>query len=316
MRPVHRDLLRSRRGDRRRAARLARRGWRPLHRDLEPGVHAVRPRARRHAESAAGAMRGYRHGSGAPRRRVAARALQLRDRPVRAPDPRGGRAHRHERSDEQVAAGDRRPHPRLRVPDRRRRAALERGPRLRAAPDHPPRPAAWLDARRARRLLLEDGAAAGRGNGRGLSRVAGKAGVRRGRAAHRGAALRRDAGTRHAPVRRGRYEVGQDHPGRRRVPPVRHLRLPGRPYRRHCTRAWARGGHGRLRAGHERTARARPRRRPLRGQGPDAGRARQPAQAHGVPRLRGVAQLRQQGARHRAWRQAGRSDWARARRDC
>ena len=43
--------------------------------------------------------------------------------------------------------GDRRPHPRLLVPDRRRRHPGQRGPRLRAAPDHPPRDPARLSAR-------------------------------------------------------------------------------------------------------------------------------------------------------------------------
>ena len=44
---------------------------------------------------------------------------------------------------------DRRPHPRLRVPDRRRRDPRQRGPRLRAAPDHPPRDPPRLQARAA-----------------------------------------------------------------------------------------------------------------------------------------------------------------------
>ena len=61
---------------------------------------------------------------------------------------RGREAHRHDRPRQQVAARDRRPHPRLLVPDRRRRAAVERRPRLRAAPDHPPRAAPRLDAGR------------------------------------------------------------------------------------------------------------------------------------------------------------------------
>ena len=45
--PCTRDLLRPRPGHRRRPARLARAGRRPLHRDLEPRVHAVQPRRRR-----------------------------------------------------------------------------------------------------------------------------------------------------------------------------------------------------------------------------------------------------------------------------
>ena len=70
---------------------------------------------------------------------------------------KAARAHRHRRPREQVAARDRRPHPRLLLPDRRRRAAVQRRPRLRAAPDHPPRPAPRLDAGRARAVLPQDG---------------------------------------------------------------------------------------------------------------------------------------------------------------
>ena len=54
-----------------------------------------------------------------------------------------------ERPGQQVAARHRRPHPRVQLPDRRRRAALERRSRLRAAPDHPPRGPPCLEARRA-----------------------------------------------------------------------------------------------------------------------------------------------------------------------
>ena len=49
-----------------------------------------------------------------------------------------------------VAQGDRRPSARDLVPDRRRRAALQRGPRLRAAPHHAPRDAPCAHPRRAR----------------------------------------------------------------------------------------------------------------------------------------------------------------------
>jgi hypothetical protein len=62
------------------------RGRRPLHRDLEQRVHAVRPPGRRHAAAAAGALRRHRHGPGARLGGAAARAQQLRDRPVPAPD--------------------------------------------------------------------------------------------------------------------------------------------------------------------------------------------------------------------------------------
>ena len=81
----------------RRPAGLAGRGRRPLGRDLEPGVHAVRPLGRRQADAAAEALGRYRHGPRAHRGRDAGRALELRDRSVPEPDPRGGGARRHAR---------------------------------------------------------------------------------------------------------------------------------------------------------------------------------------------------------------------------
>ena len=53
--------------------------------------------------------------------------------------------------------GHRRPHPRLRVPDRRRRDSRQRGPRLRAAPDHPPRDPPRLPARPEAAVLPQAG---------------------------------------------------------------------------------------------------------------------------------------------------------------
>ena len=49
----------------RRAARQPGRGRRPLHRDLEPGVHAVRAGRPRHARRPAAALDRHRHGAGA-----------------------------------------------------------------------------------------------------------------------------------------------------------------------------------------------------------------------------------------------------------
>ena len=96
LRPVLGDPLRPRPGRLGRAAGLARRGRRPLHRDLEPGVHAVQPRRAGHAHAAAEALRRHRHGPRAPRGRAAARALELRDRPVRRADRGRGARDRHE----------------------------------------------------------------------------------------------------------------------------------------------------------------------------------------------------------------------------
>ena len=68
-----------------------------------------------------------------------------------------------------VASRDRRPSARVVVPDRRRRAALERRPRLCAAPHHAPRHAPCRAARRERAADVEARAGAGARDGAGLS---------------------------------------------------------------------------------------------------------------------------------------------------
>ena len=67
------NLLRPWRQDLGRSAGLARAGRRPLHRDLESRVHAVRAARGRRAQSAAETLDRYRRGAGA-RRRGACRA--------------------------------------------------------------------------------------------------------------------------------------------------------------------------------------------------------------------------------------------------
>ncbi len=94
------------------------RGRRPLHRDLEQRLHAVQPRRRGRDAPAAQAERRHRHGPRAAVRGAAARALELRDRPVREParrrQARGRRGRRRRlRQGLALAQGDRRPHPRL-----------------------------------------------------------------------------------------------------------------------------------------------------------------------------------------------------------
>ena len=59
--------------------------------------------------------------------------------------------------EEPVAQRHRRPHPRLQLPDRRRRDTGQRRPRLRAAPDHPQRDPPWLQARAEAAVLLPPG---------------------------------------------------------------------------------------------------------------------------------------------------------------
>ena len=76
LRPVLGNLLRPRPG-RMGRPRIARGRRRPLHRDLEPGVHAVRARRRRQHAAPAASLCRYRHGPGTHRRRAAGRALQL-----------------------------------------------------------------------------------------------------------------------------------------------------------------------------------------------------------------------------------------------
>ena len=64
------------------------------------------------------------HGPRAPRRGAAARAFELRDRPLRRADPRRSARDRDPRPRCAEPARHRRPHPRLRVPDRRRRDSV------------------------------------------------------------------------------------------------------------------------------------------------------------------------------------------------
>ena len=130
----------------------ARRGRRPLHRDLEPRLHAVRAAGDGRAHRPAAPVDRHRHGAGAHRRRAAGRARQLRHRPVPRADPRRRRADRRRSRrprDESSPPRHRRPSARVGLPDRRRRAAVERGPRLCAAPHHAPRHAPRAAARRA-----------------------------------------------------------------------------------------------------------------------------------------------------------------------
>ena len=85
LRPLQRDPDRPGAVGRLRAARVRRRlRLRPLPGDLEPGLHAVQPRRRRHADAAAQAEHRHGHGPRAPGRRRPGEAEQLRHRPVRA----------------------------------------------------------------------------------------------------------------------------------------------------------------------------------------------------------------------------------------
>ena len=71
----------------------------------------------------------------------------------------------------QLAEGDRRSHPRVLVPDRRRRDPEQRGARLRAAPDHPPRDPPRLQARADEAVLPQARRRPRASDGRRLSRA-------------------------------------------------------------------------------------------------------------------------------------------------
>ncbi len=233
VRSVLGNLLRPWRQDLGRPAGLAGGRWRPFHRDLESRVHAVRAARRRPAQSAAEALDRHRRGARARRGRAAGRARQLRHRSVRRADPcdRGADRRRSAWRAEGLAARDRRPSARLVVPDRGRRAALERGPRLCAAPDHAPRDAPCAASRRARAAHVSPGLRAGARDGAGLSGTGAGRRLDQGDAAAGGDALPQDAGARAVDPRRevGLPEEGRHVRRRHRVHALRHLRLPARP---------------------------------------------------------------------------------------
>ncbi len=200
------------------------------------------------------------------------------------------------------------------VSDRRRRDPRQRRPRLRAAPDHPPRHPPRLQAGPEDPVLPQDGGRSGRADGPGLSR-AGRGAVARDRSAEgRGRALLRDHRERHVdPGRRaGRPEAqGWQDAGRRtRIQAARHLRLPAGPDAGRVPRAGNRRGRGRLRRGHEPPARAGARRRQVQ----DGRRPGVHRRQDRVPRLREAGTAAGQGhraicGRRRGRRHAAGPDW-------
>ena len=138
---------------------------------------------------------------------------------------------RSARRAEGLAPRHRRPSARVLVPDRRRRAALQRRPRLCAAPDHAPRDAPRAAARRARAVDASPGLGAGARDGPGLSGTGARGKADRGDAAAGRDPLPQDAGARPVDPRREerRPEEGRHVRRRHRVHAVRHLRLPARP---------------------------------------------------------------------------------------
>ena len=193
--------------------------------------------------------RGHRHGAGAHRRGAAARALPTTRSTCSRTliKRRGARDRLRATCDQPVAAGARRPHPRLLLPDRRRRDPRQRRPRLRAAPHHPPRHPPRLQARRAQSRSSTRWCPTWWPRwARPIPSLAASTGARDGGAeAGRGALLRDhrpwhgDPGSRTGRLH-GRSRQRNDALQRRdRIQAARHLRLPARPDRRTCAASTA-----------------------------------------------------------------------------
>ncbi len=186
------DLRGSRHRVRCRGRARGRRG--PLPGDLEPRVHAGGGR-RPHERRRRAARQEHRHRlqPRACRRGAAGRRQRLRDRPD-APAPGGSRVAvgdpaRDRRAVGRLAQGDRRAWAGDDLPDRRRRPAVQRRARLRAAPDAP----AGREPRSPPRDRGRGHAAAGRQDRgrvrRGLPRARREPGVRRAGGDLRGGAV-------------------------------------------------------------------------------------------------------------------------------
>mmetsp|Transcript_7450 Transcript_7450/g.26215 ORF Transcript_7450/g.26215 Transcript_7450/m.26215 type:complete len:420 (-) Transcript_7450:1174-2433(-) len=234
------------------------RGRRQVHRVLQPRVHGVAQVERREPHPAGEQEHRHRHGSGAHGPDPAGRGEQLRDGPGHAHHGARGGARRddvrsRERGGQDQAEGDRRPHASRRLPRQRRCPALQRRARLRRAQAPPPRrqvraPAGhpWPGAlhpegrrgrRRPQRRLRPAGCQERRA---GVQGDGGGGGPLRADARPRGGAAGAGAG----------QGTGQRRaPRRRRVPALRHLRLPRGPHAAHGGGAGHDGGHGGLQAG-------------------------------------------------------------------
>ena len=235
---------------------------RQVSRDMEPRVHAVQPGRVGDADSAAETEHRYRDGARAACRRGAGGDQQLRHGPVPA-DPRRDlpavrRARREVPGPRRGDAGRRRPRAGHRLPHRRRDRPLQRGARVRAAPDHAPGAAPRQEAR-VRRPLPPPG----RGD-RGRGVPGGVPGPRPERVVHRhggvpgGAAIPRDAGRGPADGRGGvlpHVRGPQDLPRRGRLQALRHVRVSGGPHRGPVPGAGGRPRFGGVREGDGKTAR-------------------------------------------------------------
>ena len=143
-----------------------------LARDLEPRLHGVRPRRGWRPDSASVQERRYRHGPRAHGQCRPGRRLELPDRPVRADHRAPGGVHRPRPRDGRERAvqlpGRRRPFAGDDLPAGRGRHAVERGRRIRPAPDHAPRGAPRPAAGHPAALPARDVLRRRRHHGRGL----------------------------------------------------------------------------------------------------------------------------------------------------
>ena len=152
---------------------------RTLRRDLEPGVHAVRPRRIGQDDAAAQAVDRHRHGTGAHRRRHAGEAFEstIPTCCARSSTSAGelfDKTYGEDDRTDTVLAHQRRSCPRHGVSDQRRRAAVERRARLRAAQDHAPRDAQRAHGRRLRSVPVPTDRIRRRAHARRLSGNDGK----------------------------------------------------------------------------------------------------------------------------------------------
>ena len=152
---------------------------RALRRDLEQRVHGVRAPGRRAARGPAGAVDRHGHGAGAHLRSDEGRRCRTTtpsssSRFLRAIGAIvGAPVSRHDGARGRLDARRRRSYPRDDLPDRRRRRAIERMARLRAAQDHAARDASRPQAWPERAVSSPARRRAGAGDGRRLSRARG-----------------------------------------------------------------------------------------------------------------------------------------------
>ena len=165
-----------------------------------------------------------------------------------------GRRLRRRRADRRGTAGAGGPRPGHDHAGRRRRAARQRGPGLRAAPDRSPRRHGGAAARGGQADRPRPGRGGHRHARRRVAGPARPARPHRQRGGEGGGGLRPHAAGRVEPTGGGAHLRCRYDRRRRRVHLARHARLPGRAHRGARTRCRGRGRPGRLRRRHGRAA--------------------------------------------------------------